>query len=121
MTTEFISAHSDDTVGLVVDQIKKVSQSQQGMYFVYVVDESNKFLGVVSMRRLLIAGPEIRVGEIVDENTKFATTTLGQSVLEVASLMTKYNLLSVAVLDEGQKLLGIVTVDDIMRHFVPHA
>lgn len=121
MTTEFIFAYADDTVGQVTERIKKFSQPHRGIYFVYIVDKNNKFLGVVSMRRLLVAGQDVKMNEVVDEQTKFATTALSQGVLEVASLMTKYNLFSIAVLDGEEKLLGVVTVDDIMRHFVPHA
>lgn len=121
MTTEFISARDDDAVGQVVERIKTVFQPHHGIYFVYIVNKDNKFLGVVSMRRLLVASQEVKMSEVIDEQTRFAATTLDKDVLEVASLMTKYNLFSIAVLDENEKLLGVVTVDDVMRHFVPHA
>ena len=92
----------------------------RGIYFVYIIDKSNKFLGVVSMRKLLISDRNIYLSSLVDEKS-MSTATVNQDVLQVASIMTKYNLLSVAVLDKDGKLLGVVTVDDIMRHFVPHA
>ena len=60
------------------------------------------------------------MAELMDDEKK-PTATAEQDVLEVASLMTKYNLTSIAVLDESKKLLGVITVDDVMRHFVPHA
>lgn len=121
MTTEYISAYADDTVGQTMEQIRNVFQLHRGIYFVYITDRDNKFLGVTSLRQLIVAGQNVKMSELVDEKTKFATTALNKSVLEVASLMTKYDLLSIAVLDETGKLLGVVTVDDIMRHFVPHA
>ena len=120
MTTEFVSAFPENTVAEVVEQIKKLSQMHRGIYFVYIIDKSNKFLGVVSMRKLLISDRNIYLSSLVDEKS-MSTATVNQDVLQVASIMTKYNLLSVAVLDKDGKLLGVVTVDDIMRHFVPHA
>ncbi|MEK7681138.1 MAG: CBS domain-containing protein [Patescibacteria group bacterium] len=120
MNTEFISAFPENTVEEVVGQIKKVSQMHRGIHFVYITDKSNKFLGVVSMRKLLISGREVTMGGLVDVKS-MPTATADQDVSRVASIMTKYNLLSVAVLDKDGKLLGVITVDDIMRHFVPHA
>ena len=52
---------------------------------------------------------------------KIPTAKVDDELLELAALITKYNLYSAAVLNDKRQLLGIVTVDDIMRHFVPHA
>ena len=72
------------------------------------------------MRKLLVSAYTQTMAELMDDEKK-PTATAEQDVLEVASLMTKYNLTSIAVLDESKKLLGVITVDDVMRHFVPHA
>ena len=119
MTTEYISVYLNTTVKEVVEQIKKVYQLHRGSYLVYIIDEQGDFKGVVSLRRLLISGPDQIMSELMDSEKK-STATVNQDVLEIASLMTKYNLTSIPVLD-NKKLLGVVTVDDIMRHFVPHA
>ncbi len=119
MTTEYVSVYLNTTVKEVVEQIKKVYQLHRGSYLVYIIDEQGDFKGVVSLRRLLISGPDQTMSELVDSEKK-STATVNQDVLEIASLMTKYNLTSIPVLD-NKKLLGVVTVDDIMRHFVPHA
>lgn len=121
MTTEYISAFPEDTVEQTLEQIKKVAQSYRGMYFVYVVDGQNNFYGVVSLRGLIAADKDKKLKELVDAENLIPSVKVGQDVLQVASLMTKYNLLALAVLDENKKLLGVITVDDIMRHFVPHA
>ena len=121
MTTEYMSGFPENTVAEVTDQIKKASQSHRGMYFVYVVDGQNNFYGVISLRGLIVAGKDEKLKDLVDAENLIPTAKVNQDVLQVASLMTKYNLLSVAVLDDDSKLLGVVTVDDIMRHFVPHA
>ncbi|MEK7131589.1 MAG: CBS domain-containing protein [Patescibacteria group bacterium] len=120
MTTEYVSLLPTATVKEVIEQIKKTYQLHRGSYLVYIIDEQGGFKGDVSLRRLLISGYEQTMVELMDKEKK-STATVGQNILEVASLMTKYNLTSIAVLDKDKKLLGVITVDDVMRHFVPHA
>ncbi len=120
MTTEYVSALLDDTVQDVVEQIKKTYPAHRSVYFVYIVDTNGVFRDVVSVRKLLISEPNQRMKELIGDDNK-VTASPDQDVLEIAALMTKYNFTSVAVLDEGKKLLGVITVDDVMRHFVPHA
>lgn len=120
MTTEYVSAYPATTVKEVVEQIKKSYQLHRGSYLVYIIDEQGVFKGDVSLRRLLVSEPDQTMADLMD-NEKKATATAGQNILEVASLMTKYNLTSIAVLGKDKKLLGVITVDDVMRHFVPHA
>lgn len=120
MTTEYVSVFPNTTVKEVVEQIRKSYQIHRGIYLVYVVDQKGEFEGVVSLRKLLISEYSQTMDSLMDSEKK-PTATANQNVLEVASLMTKYNLTSVAVTDESKKLLGVITVDDVMRHFVPHA
>lgn len=120
MTTEYVSAYPTTTVKEVVEQIRKSYLIHRGIYIVYIIDEQGNFKGDVSLRKLLISGYEQTMADLMDSEKK-STATANQNVLEVASLMTKYNLTSIAVLDGGRKLLGVITVDDVMRHFVPHA
>jgi magnesium transporter len=120
MTTEYVSALLDTTVQEVVDNIKKSYQMHRGIYFVYVSDAAGIFNGVVSVRKLLISEREQTMGQLIDKEKKI-TATVNQTVSEIAAVMTKYNLTALAVLDNEQKLLGVITVDDVMRHFVPHA
>lgn len=120
MTTEYVSALLGNTVKEVVEKIKKSYQSHSSVYFVYIIDEGSVFKGVVSVRKLLVSEPGQTMKELVSGENK-ATATPNQDILEIAALMTKYNLTSVAVLDEHKKMLGVITVDDVMRHFVPHA
>ena len=120
MTTEFVSALLSDTVKEVVEKIKNSYQLHSSVYYVYITDADGVFKGVVSVRRLLISDSNEVMKELVSGENK-ATASPSQDILEIAALMTKYNLTSVAVLDENKKMLGVITVDDVMRHFVPHA
>lgn len=120
MTTEYISAALASTVREVIENIKQSYQMHRGIYFVYVSDTEGIFKGVVSVRKLLISQPDTTMAELVDTEKK-VTATPNQTVSDIAALMTKYNLTALAVLDEQQKMLGVITVDDVMRHFVPNA
>jgi CBS domain-containing protein/sporulation protein YlmC with PRC-barrel domain len=121
MTTEFISAHLDTPVLEVIEKIKRDSHYHRAIHFVYVTDNEKHYLGVASLRRLIIADPHQKIKEIMKRSRRTPVVNVEQSLAEVASVMTKYNLLSVAVVDDNKRLLGIVTVDDIMRCLVPKA
>lgn len=121
MTTEFISAHLDTPVSEVFEKIRRDSHQHRSIHFVYVTDEKRKYLGVASLRRLIIARQEQKIKEVMKRTKRTPVVNVRQSVMAVANVMTKYNLLSVAVVDNNRKLLGIVTVDDIMRCLVPKA
>ncbi|PIT87946.1 MAG: hypothetical protein COU31_00060 [Candidatus Magasanikbacteria bacterium CG10_big_fil_rev_8_21_14_0_10_40_10] len=121
MTTEYISAYPEDTVDEVVQTIRRINHIHNSIYFIYVIDRTDKFMGVVSLRRLITADRTEKINKLMKSGKKIPTAKVDDELLEVANLMTKYNLYSTAVLDEEQRLLGVVTVDDIMRHFVPHA
>ncbi|MBI5731853.1 MAG: magnesium transporter [Candidatus Magasanikbacteria bacterium] len=120
MTPEFMAAYDNTAVSEAIEKIKKQFSEFSSIYFVYVVDKEGKFLGAVSLRRLLVAERNQTMREIM-KGPRIPVASVEDSLAEVASLMTKYNLLSVAVVDKERKLLGIVTVDDLMRHFVPSA
>ncbi len=122
MTTEYVSAKQENTVLEIIEHIRRVSHLHHSIYFVYIIDNEDNLVGVVSLRRLLIAKKEEKIGDIMKKAKRLRVAMVGEELLKIASRMTKYNLFSIAVVDKkGGKLLGVVTVDDIMRHFVPHA
>lgn len=121
MTTEYITATPNLKAFEMVEEIRRASPHHHSIHFIYVVDESGRLLGVVSLRRLLIADKGQTMGELAKNAKRLPTAKEDYNILKIASIMTKYNLFSIAVLDKEKQLLGVVTVDDIMRHFVPHA
>ncbi len=121
MTTEFLVAHPDTQVSDVIAQIRRDSHHHRAIHFVYVVDDKKHYLGVTSLRRIIVADPKQRIKEVMKRSRRTPVVNANQSVADIAAIMTKYNLLSVAVVDNNKKLLGIVTVDDIMRCLVPKA
>lgn len=121
MTTEFITAHLDTHVSEIMEKIRRDSHQHRSIHFVYVTDDKKKYLGVASLRRLIVADPKQKIKEIMKRTKRTPVVNEEQSIKEIAAVMTKYNLLSVAVVDKSNRLLGIVTVDDVMRHLVPNA
>lgn len=122
MTTEYVAVNPLDTIEKTVAHIKHISHMHHSIYFVYVVEKDGKLLGVVSLRRLLTADKKQTIREIMKKTKRLPVAKVSDELLSVASKMTKYNLFSLAVVEKkGGKLLGVITADDIMRHFLPHA
>lgn len=121
MTTEVVRGEANWTVEKTIDYIRKVSESFRSINFVYIIDDNNVLIGVVSLRALIISEPEEKMKNIMKMIKENQTVTADTEAEEVAEMMTKYNLSSVAVIDEKQRFLGVITVDDVMQHLVPDA
>jgi Mg/Co/Ni transporter MgtE len=121
MSTEYLTVVPEMTVKEAVEKIKKYSHQHRSIFFVYVLDNYGHYLGVVSLRRLIIADPHALVGDLMKRIKGIPGVKPHDEITTIASIMTKYNLLSVAVLDDDHKMLGAVTIDDIMRCLIPNA
>ena len=121
MTTEFISARPDWTVEQVIQENKSKSDSVRSILYIYVTDKDGVYKGVVSLRRLLTAQPADKIINVMKKSKRLPCARPHKPVREFGKLMTKYDLNSVAVIDHKHRLLGIVTVDDVMRKFFPTA
>lgn len=121
MTTEFIAVLPESTVSQVIEEIKNVSPNFSSIHYVYVTDSNGKLLGVTSIRNLIVAKSDQTIKEIMRGKEKLPVASVNQGLNSLASLMTKYNLLTVAVVDGEKRIIGIVTVDDIMRRLIPDA
>ncbi|EKD43710.1 MAG: cation transporte [uncultured bacterium] len=121
MTTEYLSGLPDDTVTEAIEKIRSLSDTFSSINYIYIVDEKGKYKGVLSFRRLLLANQESQLKNIMKKSEHLPVLHPAQSIKHVAHLMTKYNLNSAAVIDDNNKFLGIVTVDDVMRVLVPKA
>lgn len=119
MTSEYMAINKDQSVAQAVKQIKKNSDQFKSLYHVFVVDDDHHLLGVVSIRTLLLSSPRQKVTEIMSKVLK--TLRLQTKFEDIARFMTKYDLLSMAVVDKKKVIRGIVTVDDILRMLIPDA
>jgi magnesium transporter len=117
MTTEFIAFPAFLTVDQTIDQLRKLAPEAEMVYYLYVVNSSEQLVGVVSLRDLIISPPKTLLEEIMITKLIFVYAQLPQK--QVADTIAKYNLLAVPVIDEGKKLIGIITVDDVMDLVYP--
>ena len=118
MTTEFVSIPSDWDVGQSLSLIREVGGRKETVYAIYVVDPTSQALvHVVSLRELLTTGREDNVLEVGNRRPPL-TVTADIDREEAARLISKYNLLAIPVIDDQRRMLGIVTVDDVIDALV---
>jgi magnesium transporter len=112
MTTRFIAVPPFWTVGQTIDFMREDERLPDEFTELYVVDPRFRFLGTVPLDRLLRSKRPTRIEEIVSEARHSVQATDDQE--DVARLFERYNLLSVGVVDESRRLVGVITVDDIV-------
>jgi magnesium transporter len=112
MTTEFIDLREDSTVKEAFEVIRTTGVNKETIYTCYVIRQDRTLVGAVSAKDLLLARPQHKIGDIMDTHLVFACTTDDQEA--VAGLFKKYGFLAMPVVDKEQKLVGIITVDDIV-------
>ena len=113
MTTEYVDLREDATVREAFDHIRSTGVNKETIYTCYVIRRDMLLVGVVSAKTLMLSKPQDRIGDIMDSNLIFAHTTEDQEA--IAEVFKKYSLLSLPVVDKEQRLVGIVTVDDIVQ------
>ncbi|MDO8587169.1 MAG: CBS domain-containing protein [Armatimonadota bacterium] len=117
MTTEFIGVRKDITAQQVIDVLRQMSPEAETVYYVYVVDEDERLVGVISLRDLIVAPPDRRVEEFMVSNV--IHVHLDATIEKIAQTMERYNLLALPVVDEENRIQGIVTVDDALEQILP--
>lgn len=110
MTAEFIDLKENMTVEDAIKRIRRTGEDKETIYTCYVLDIRRHLIGVVTVKNLLLAQDDDLVVEIMDDDVMKVTTTDDQE--EVAYLFSKYDLLSIPVVDKENRLVGIITVDD---------
>lgn len=121
MTTDYIHARPEWTVAEAVAEIRRLSPRMRSIVYVYITDAEGAFKGSISVRRLLLAEPANVLKTIMKRLHRRTVLRLEQPIKEVVRVMTKYDLYTAAVLDHDHRLVGVVTIDDVMRHLVPRA
>ena len=112
MTTEYIDLKKDMTVDEAFDRIRKIGFDTETIYTCYVTDSRRKLIGIVSLKDLLLNDKDCVVKQLMDENIMFANTVDDKE--EVASMFDKYDVLALPVVDKENRLVGIITVDDVI-------
>lgn len=112
MTNEFISYQPEIIVKDAIERFKKDAEEIETVYYIYIVDEHERLLGVTSLRELLLADPAVPLSDIME--TKMITAAPEVDVKVVSEMLSKYNLVALPIVDKEGNLLGIVTVDDVL-------
>ena len=113
MTIEFVDLKEYLTVAEAFDRIRRDGVDKETIYTCYVIDSERRLLGVVSAKTLLLSSPTEKIGDIMERDVIFATT--GEDKENVANDFRKYGLLAMPVVDNEQRLVGIVTFDDVLE------
>ena len=112
MTTEYVRLRQGLTVGEALSKIRLADRDKETVYYAYVTDNNRKLKQVVSLRQLLFSIPDVRIEDIASDRVIKAKTEMPQE--EVAQLMKRYDLIAVPVVDREERLVGIITVDDVV-------
>lgn len=112
MTIEHVSLNREMNVDQALAHIRRTGPDKETIYTCYVLDDHRKLEGIVSLRRLVLAESAEKISDLMDEIFVSVTTLTDQE--EVAQLVRKYDLISIPVVDLENRLVGIITVDDIM-------
>ena len=112
MTIEYMEFHLGTTVGQAMAEIRRTGVDKETINTLYILDDSRKLLGTVGLRKLLLATDDRVVEELMNTQVISVHTTDDQEV--VADTVRKYDLLSIPVVDHEDRLVGIITVDDIV-------
>jgi magnesium transporter len=112
MTTDYITLHAEMTVQAAIEHLRVVGPDAETIYYVYVVDEGERLVGVMSLRDLIVAPSDRYVRNIM--RTKILSVYVDQDQEEVAKQVSRYNLLAIPVIDRLGRLMGVITVDDVI-------
>ncbi|MFS8900119.1 magnesium transporter [Synechococcus sp. H60.2] len=112
MTPEYISLRENLTAAEALERVRLLARETETIYYLYVTDQERHLTGTLSLRELVMADPAQRLEEVMSREVVFVSTHTDQE--EVAQVIQRYDLLAVPVVDAERRLVGIVTVDDVL-------
>jgi magnesium transporter len=112
MVPDFIALREDVTARKAIESLQTEHSDVEMAFYLYVVDEYGKLVGVSSLRQLVVVAPETLLKEFMTTDVFSVQTDMDQE--EVARLVARYDILAVPVVDGSNRLVGIVTVDDVI-------
>ncbi|MEM9771400.1 MAG: magnesium transporter [Cyanobacteria bacterium P01_D01_bin.73] len=112
MTPKYISLKEEMTVDQALMRIRRLADVTETIYYLYVTDNTRQLTGIVSLRAIVTAQPEDQVSELMKRDVVSVST--GEDQEDVARLIQRYDFLAVPVVDSESRLVGIVTVDDVI-------
>jgi magnesium transporter len=120
MQKEFFQAQLDWPVNRALVELRKQAEDVEKVYNIFVVNESNQLVGVLSLKRLLFSSSKTKIQDLFQSKNIISVKT-SDSAEEVAKVMEKYDLVSVPVVDYQNKLVGRITLDDVVDYIKEEA
>jgi magnesium transporter len=112
MTTEFLALRESMTVDEVIDRLRETKPDAETIYYLYVLDDKDRLVGVLSIRNLVISPPKTPISKLMSTDVVYVQTDA--STDDVAGALVKYDLLAVPVVEAGGRMVGIVTIDQLV-------
>ena len=112
MTTEYAAVKSDMTVTEAVAELRRIAPDRDTLYNVFVVDADRKLVGAISLKDIFVVSGHARMSDVMKSDIE--GIDVNEDVEQVAHHMRDYDLVSTAVVDEGKRLIGLVTIDDVV-------
>ncbi|WP_448522347.1 magnesium transporter [Pseudothermotoga sp.] len=111
-TPKCVELHPEMSVKEALEKIRKEGRNKETIYLMPVIDHQRKLLGVVTLEDLIFSDPDMLLEQVMDDQPVYVYATTDQE--EVAQIMRKYDLVAVPVVDSEQRLIGIITIDDVV-------
>lgn len=112
MTIEYVGLKKEMTVKQAVNYIKSIAIDRETIYTCYVMDGMRKLEGIVSLRKIVISDDDLTIAEIMNTDVIFVNAYDDQE--EIAQVFKKYNFIALPVVDNEKRLVGIITIDDVV-------
>jgi magnesium transporter len=112
MAVEYVAVRPSATVSDITEEVRRNAETVEEVYAVFVTDEENLLKGIISLKKLLLSASDHRAADIMESDVISVTADLDQE--DVALKMQRYDLVSMPVVDEQGKLLGRITIDDVV-------
>jgi magnesium transporter len=119
MNTEFVALSASMTVQEVIEHLRHTEPDERDIYYLYVVDSDGGLAGSLSLRDIVVSPFDRRIESLMDHDIASVPVTADEA--EVARVLIKYNLVAVPVVDELDRLIGIVNVDDVLDLVAPRS
>ncbi len=114
MTVEMAAFHAQSTVDEAISELRRTAQDKESIETCYCIDEHRKLVGLLPLRKLIVSRSDARLEEIMLDDEMVISVNTHDDQETVAGIVRKYDLLSVPVVDNEQRLVGIITIDDVV-------
>lgn len=119
MTTEFAAVSEELTPSQILDKFREIAREVESIYYIYALSKSGDLAGVISLRELLLADPNSKLMDFMQKD--IITVNVLEEEHEVAKKIAKYNLIALPVVNDENKIKGVITIDDAIDIVLPTA